>query len=154
MSNLQTSTIEQIASGADRVIMAAAYPHLSPQRLFDAFTDATLLTQWWSPAATTEPKLGGVYHIWWAKLGKNLRGTFREFEPGKRLVFTWNWDEEPETPERTVEIDFAPGDDGTGSRLRLTHGFYEDTEAGAEERRGILEGWLYFLPMLDKVSEA
>ena len=158
MSNVQTSTVEQLESSADRVIplgcseaiVAADYPQFTPERLFAAFIQADLLTQWWSPTAETDPRLGGTYHVWWDRLGKHLRGTYREFEPGQRLVFSWKWDEEPQTPERVVEIDFLPAHGGT--KLTLTHGFYEDTEAGAEERRGHLEGWLYFLPMIDKLS--
>jgi uncharacterized protein YndB with AHSA1/START domain len=150
MSDQQTSTIEQLESAPDRVIIAAHYPQFTPGQLFDAFTQADLLTRWWSPAAETDPQLGGRYYIWWEKLGKNLRGSYREFEPGKRLVFSWHWDEEPDMPERVVEIDFLPAHNGT--QLTLTHGYYPDTEAGAEERRGYLEGWLYFLPRLDNLS--
>lgn len=151
MSELKTSTIEQQESAADRVIIEAHYPQFSPQRLFDAFTKAELLTRWWSPAAETDPRPGGAYHLWWERLQKNLRGVYQEFVPGQRLAFTWNWDEEPDTPERIVEVDFLPGADG-GSRLTITHGFYGAGDAEAEERRGHLEGWLYFLPMLDKLA--
>lgn len=150
MSDLQTATIEPHESAPDRVIIAAHYPQFTPQRLFDAFTQADLLTRWWSPAAETEPRLNGAYHVWWEKLGKSLRGTYREFESGKRLTFTWKWDEDPEMPERTVTIDFAP-DAAGGARLTLTHGFYGEGATEAEDRQGHIEGWLYFLPQLEKV---
>lgn len=152
MADLPTSTLEQLESGADRVIVAAEYPHLSTARLFAAFTDANLLTQWWSPTAETDPRLGGSYHIWWDRLGKHLRGTYREFEPGTRLVFTWKWDQEPNLPERVVEIDFAPANNRPGSSLKLTHGVYGAGAAEAEDRKGHLEGWLYFLPLLNRID--
>ncbi|MEP7293799.1 MAG: SRPBCC domain-containing protein [Chloroflexota bacterium] len=143
-------SVVQQPSDSDRVIVTAEYPQLSPARLFQCFVDPAVLALWWAPAGASDPRVGGAYHLWWERMQWHLRGTYREFMPGQRLVFSWKWDHEPEVPERTVAVDFAAGEDGQGAQLTLTHGFY--TADDGEERTGHIDGWLYFLPLINGVD--
>ncbi len=138
------ATLQLMPSDADRMIVQAEFPDLSPEQVFDAFTTPALLLRWWPPVAEVDPGVGGSYHVHWTKQNIHLRGGYVEFARGKRLVFTWNWDHEPGTPARIVEIDLKPN--GEGTLLLLTHGFYADGDA--EERQGHIDGWLYYLDRL------
>ncbi len=137
-------TLQQLASDPDRLMILATYPDLTVGQLFDHFTIPTLLKNWWPQAVEIEPRQGGLYHFSWPDMNWHLRGTLSAFEPERRLTYSWQWDHEPFTPERCVDILFSPKDGG--SRLVLTHGFYEP-EAG-RERMEHLDGWLYFLPLI------
>jgi uncharacterized protein YndB with AHSA1/START domain len=141
--------IHPIPSEFDRVIVHAHFPNLSPEQTFDAFTTPDGLTRWWSPGAEVDARVGGAYHLTWTQQNWHLRGIYVEFVRGERLVFTWRWDHEPETPARMVEIDFVP--ESSGTNITLTHGFY--AAGDADERQGHIDGWLYFLGKLGGLGE-
>ena len=82
-----------------------------------------------------------------------LRGRYTEFMPAQRLGFTWYWDHEPDTPERQVSVIFEPLG-ATGTRITVKHGIYTASASDQDERRGHVEGWLYFLGRLSAACEA
>jgi uncharacterized protein YndB with AHSA1/START domain len=145
---LIVTEIHPIPSDADRLIVHAHFANLSPEQVFDAFTRPDLLTRWWSPQAEVDARVGGAYHLIWAQQNWHLRGSYVEFARGKRLVFTWHWDHEPEVPARMVEIEIAP--DGSSTSIILTHGFY--AAGDNDERQGHLDGWTYFLEQLGNLA--
>jgi uncharacterized protein YndB with AHSA1/START domain len=74
------------------------------------------------------------------------RGEYRELQPGKKIVFTWQW-EDDETWENhisvvTVELDDADG----GTELRLTH----ERLPNEASRDGHTGGWNSALDKLEK----
>jgi uncharacterized protein YndB with AHSA1/START domain len=146
----ETAEPREIPSGPDRLIVKADIPKLSPEAAFTYWTRPELITKWWPQEAEIEPRLGGRYHLAWPGMNWHLRGVYTAFEPGRRLAFTWRWDHEPDAPERSVDITFAPG--GEGTHLTATHGTYADTDADREERQGHLDGWTHFLSQLQKQS--
>ncbi len=79
-------------------------------RLFAAWTDRTLLSQWWGPSAPADasnpddvtepcthelifdPKIGGEFHwVYNDSLGHlhTVNGEIREFVPREKILFTW-----------------------------------------------------------------
>lgn len=116
-----------------------------PQRVWDAWSTAEGLRQWACPEGATiagtsvDLRVGGRYCI---KMGGaegesyTAVGEYREIDPAKRLVYTWEW-EEPEhaVGETLVTVEFeAVGDD---TRVTLVHDRFPNAEAaGAHE-----EGW-------------
>jgi len=116
----------------------------SPSEVFDAFVDAGRITQWWPDEADVDPVVGGFYALRWPAMEWTLRGTFTEVEPDRTLTFTWSWDHEPDTPERTVRITLSAAE--TGTELTLAHGNY--TRDDTEERQSHLDGWQFFLGRL------
>lgn len=98
------------------------------ERVFDAFTKAEALMQWFGPKGLTVPvatldvRAGGRYRL--EMHGDEgiyaLRGEYREVVPPEKLVFTWVW-EQGSIPgvETLVTITFAPR--GKHTELTLVH---------------------------------
>ena len=141
--------VKQIDNIIDRVIFEADFPNLTPSQLFEAFTKADQLTQWWPQAAEVEAKLGGTYHLSWPSMGWHLRGNYTAFEPAKTLGFTWQWDHQPELPQRQVMINIARL--ASGSSLRIEHGYYGQSDEELEDRQSHIDGWHHFLERLQRL---
>lgn len=119
---------------------------LLPLGLDDAFalvTEPARLRRWQTVAARVDLKVGGEYR-WTITPGHHASGTFTEVEPGKRVVFTWGW-EQPGAPAdnmSTVSVTFEPADGGT--QVRLVHEGLPTPEAVAAHS----EGWNHYLDRL------
>jgi uncharacterized protein YndB with AHSA1/START domain len=136
----------QQPSDANRMIITADLPHLSPPAAFDYFTRPELLGRWWPPEANVEARAGGSYRLSWPAMGWELSGRYTAFEPGERLAFTWQWAHRPELPIRTVEVVFAAKNNGC--HVTISHGIYGDTAIEQADRQEHIEGWIYFLGQL------
>ncbi|MFJ5861242.1 TIGR03086 family metal-binding protein [Pseudarthrobacter sp. NPDC092439] len=119
---------------------------LLPLGLDDAFalvTEPARLRRWQTVAARVDLKVGGEYR-WTITPGHHASGTFTEVEPGKRVVFTWGW-EQPGAPAdnvSTVSVTFEPAEGGTN--VRLVHEGLPTPEAAAAHA----EGWNHYLDRL------
>ena len=108
----------------------------TPEAVFDAWTKPDKILGWWHDAAAYDKpivevdlKVGGQYRI--AKTHRasgaehSIRGSYREIERPKKLVFTWKWDNEQfmkETTRVTVELFAQPAAGGVPqTKLALTH---------------------------------
>jgi uncharacterized protein YndB with AHSA1/START domain len=88
----------------------------SPERVFAAWTDVAQLAAWWWPqlAGTTydvDARPGGSFRISSPAIGATVSGVYSEVDPPRRLVFSWNWEDdgEPEeVVEDTVVVTFEP----------------------------------------------
>lgn len=110
---------------------------------FELVTQPARLRRWQTVAARVDLKVGGEYR-WTVTPGHHASGTFTEVEPGKRVVFTWGW-EQPDAPAdnvSTVAITFEPADGGTN--VRLVHEGLPTPEAVAAHS----EGWNHYLDRL------
>ena len=121
-------------------------PNIGRQAALTAWTDPSILQDWWGGELDAELSPGGRYVVSFAALGQTMRGEVLDYEPGKRLMFTWSWDHEAETPSREVDICVLEIDDG--SRVELEHGPFGDTEQERADAAGTEEGWQHFLPRL------
>ena len=148
----ETIGLREIPSGPDRLMVEADFLEMAPETVFDYWTKPEMITKWWPQEAEIEPRVGGRYHLAWPGMNWHLRGIYTAFEPGSRLAFTWNWDHEPDAPERSVEIIMAAK--GEGTQLTATHGAYTDTDADREVRQSHLEGWIHFLSQLQNVRHS
>ena len=140
--------LTEVSTATDRLVLACEYS-VTPDVLFRYWTEPELLTQWWPSAAELDLRAGGSYLLSWPQMGWNLRGSFTAVEPGQRLAFTWNWDHEPDLPERQVDVRFEPVDAGT--RLTITHGTYSDSDTDQQDRQSHLAGWQHFSTRLAEV---
>lgn len=141
------SKIEQIPSPDDLpIILVAEFKNVDSETLFNYWIDPSLLKTWWPPEAEIEPKIDGKYHLSWPNQNWHLRGRYTEFDPSKKLSFTWTWDHEPDDMTE-VKLVFEPISENA-ARLTLTHGTYLPTEKGRESRKNHVEGWMYFLGRL------
>ena len=124
-------------------------------RVYAAWTDPAELTKWFGPAnvetmeLTADIRVGGKYR-WQCKNpdGEEMvvEGEYRELEPDRKIVFTWQWQDDEDWENQvsvvTVELSDAPG----GTELRLRH---EKLPSEASRDRHT-QGWESVLDGLEK----
>jgi uncharacterized protein YndB with AHSA1/START domain len=143
---------EKVALEVKRLIRAPR------DRVFAAWTDPEQLRQWFGPIQVqtrdfvADVRVGGGYR--WdltTEEGEKMTvwGEYREIEPGRRIVFTWQWDDDEAWKDKTslVTVDLADGEGGTELRLR-----HEKLPSEASRDRHH-EGWTSVLGRLGEFCE-
>jgi len=124
-------------------------------RVYAAWTDPAQLKQWWGPEGvqtrnfTSEARVGGKYR--WDLLNQEgeemtVYGEYWELVPERKIVFTWQWDDDEawKNVSSVVTVELADRDGGT--ELRLIH---EKLPSEASRDRHN-EGWSSVLDRLEK----
>jgi len=124
-------------------------------RVYAAWTDPTQLKEWWGPERVrtrnlvADARVGGKYR--WDLTnpeGEEMTvfGEYRELVPGKKIVFSWKWDDDENWEEHNsvVTVEFSDRDGGTD--VRLIH----EKLPNAESRDRHNEGWNSVLDRLEK----
>jgi uncharacterized protein YndB with AHSA1/START domain len=124
-------------------------------RVYAAWTDPGQLGQWFGPEnvqtrnLVADARVRGKFQ--WDLTnpeGEEMTvvGEYRELQPGRKIVFTWKWqdDEDWERHESIVTVEFSDCDGGT--EVRLTH---ERLPSKASRDRHS-EGWTSLLEKLEK----
>jgi len=131
------------ASSAPILRLEREFP-APPARVYAAWTDPRLLAQWWGPEGMSCPvcevdlRVGGGYRT--CMKGEKgdehwVSGVYREIVPGRRLVFTWAWEDKGRRGhEMLVEVDFAPV--GRNTRVVLTQSNFESQESCDNHKKG------------------
>lgn len=115
----------------------------APGKVWRALTEPEMLKQWMKPddatkvsTAEIDLRVGGRYRIVMRPADgeeHDVRGTYREIVPNRKLVYTWAW---KSTPDReslvTVELHAAGG----GTELKLTHEQFADEQARDKHQHG------------------
>lgn len=113
-----------------------------PERVFAALTRPDLLVQWWGPDPTppqyaeADLRVGGRWRVQFSTAdGENREtyGVYREIDPPRRLVFTFQWLGYFDG-EMLVSIDLAPTAEGT--ELTVLHEQLVDAETAEAHRIG------------------
>ncbi|MEP7031292.1 MAG: SRPBCC domain-containing protein [Pseudolabrys sp.] len=115
----------------------------APAKVFAAWTDPEKVKRWMGPgevkvlSAEGDARKGGRFN--WVMQAPNgekhdVSGTYREFVPNEKLVFTWAWISTPER-ESLVTLTFKP--DGDGTLFTMLHEQFFD-EAARDSHNG---GW-------------
>ena len=119
---------------------------VSPDEAFALITEPERLRRWQTVSAVVDLRAGGEYR-WTVTPGHVAAGTFREVEPGRRIVFGWGWegndDLKPDASTVTVTVEPADG----GSRVTLVHDRLTDDQAVAHA-----EGWNHFFERLERLA--
>jgi len=125
-------------------------------RVYAAWTDLAQLKLWFGPENVqtrdliADARVGGKFR--WDLINSEgeemtCRGEYRELQPGKKIVFTWQWEDDEDWEDNisvvTVELDDADG----GTELRLSH----EQLPNEESRNGHTEGWNSALDKLEKM---
>ncbi len=125
-------------------------------RVYAAWTDPAQLKEWFGPENVqtrdliVDARMGGKFR--WDVTNSEgekmtMRGEYRELQPGKKIVFNWQWEEDEDWENHismvTVELDDADG----GTELRLTH----EQLPNEESRDGHNRGWNSALDKLEKL---
>jgi|SRR5579884_2395166 uncharacterized protein YndB with AHSA1/START domain len=128
----------------------------SPERVFDAWLDPTLIGTWmFGPnvrdeevvRVTVDPRVGGSFSFVVRREGQEIDhiGTYLEIDRPRRLAFTWGVAQDVPDMSR-VTIDIVALD--TGSELTLTHELHPDWADFADRAAG---SWSR---MLDRLATA
>ena len=124
-------------------------------RVYAAWTDPAQLKQWWGPESvrtrnfTADARVGGKYR--WDLFNQEgeemtVYGEYRELVPGRKIVFSWQWDDDEawKNVSSVVTVELADCDGGT--EVRLVH---EKLPSEASRDRHN-EGWNSVLDSLGK----
>jgi uncharacterized protein YndB with AHSA1/START domain len=145
---MTTKTAEKTSLQIKRFINAQR------DRVYAAWTDPAQMKQWFGPENVqtrnliADARVGGEFR--WDLVnsdGENvtMRGEYRELQPDKKIVFTWQWQDDEDWKNHvsvvTVELDDADG----GTELRLTH----EQLPNEDSRDGHTRGWNSALDKLE-----
>ena len=114
-------------------------------KVYAAWTDPARLRQWFGPEKVetrelvADVRVGGKYR-WDLKNpeGEKLtcRGEYRELQPGKKIVFTWQWDDDEDWANQTSIVTVELSDCEGGTELRLIHEQLPNEDSCAGHKRG------------------
>ncbi len=124
-------------------------------RVYQAWTDPAQLREWFAPegvrtrSIAADVRVGGKYR--WdliTEQGENWAafGEYRELVPEKKIVFTWQWDDDQAWENHTSIVTVELFDSRGGTELRLTH----EQLPSEESRDRHSEGWNSLLNRLEQ----
>jgi uncharacterized protein (TIGR03086 family) len=117
-----------------------------PEEAFALLTEPERLRRWQAVSARVDLRAGGEYR-WTVTPGHVAAGTFREVEPGRRVVFGWGWEGNPDLqPDAsTVTVTVEPTEGGT--RVTLEHDGLTEEQAASHA-----EGWSHYFERLERAA--
>jgi uncharacterized protein YndB with AHSA1/START domain len=113
-----------------------------PDVAFDLLTDPERLRRWQVVTAYVDLRAGGEYR-WTVIPGQVACGTYREVEPGRRVVFGWGWEGDGDLPPDTSMVTVTVEPLADGSRVTLVH---DGLDAAQLETHAA--GWEHYLGRL------
>jgi uncharacterized protein YndB with AHSA1/START domain len=144
------------AKGAEKLTVEMKRFIKAPRaRVYAAWTDPGQLKQWFGPENVqtreliADARVGGEFR--WDLTNSEgekmtCRGQYLELQPGKKIVFTWQLqdDEDWKNHTSTVTVELSDRDEGT--ELRLIH----EQLPNEQSRDAHNEGWNSALDKLEK----
>jgi uncharacterized protein YndB with AHSA1/START domain len=128
-----------------REIQIAAHP----ETVWEFLVQPEKATRWMGEAASLDPRPGGEYRVEVIP-GQVAAGEFVEVDPPHRLVWTWGWTAESQSPvaegSTRIEVELEP--DGDGTLLRFTHSGLPDQDATQKHAHG----WDHYLERLESAA--
>jgi uncharacterized protein YndB with AHSA1/START domain len=148
MTRMSPKTANKPSLQIKRVIKAPR------DRVYAAWTDPAQLKQWFGPEnvqtrdVIADARVGGKFR--WDLTNADgekmtMLGEYHELRPGRKIVFTWQWEDDEDwknhTSVVTVELDDCDG----GTELCLSH----EQLPSEQSRDNHTEGWNGVLNKLD-----
>jgi uncharacterized protein (TIGR03086 family) len=123
-----------------------AFLPVPPDEAFALITEPERLRRWQTVSAVVDLRAGGSYR-WTVTPGHVAAGTYREVEPGKRIVFGWGWEGSDVLPPdaSTVTVTVEPADGG--SQVTLVHEGLTGEQAASHA-----EGWNHYVERLERLA--
>jgi uncharacterized protein YndB with AHSA1/START domain len=123
-------------------------------RVYAAWTDPALLREWFGPEGVrirnlvADARAGGEFR--WEVINAEgeemtMRGEFRELEPGRKIVFSWYWEDDEVWENRVSVVTVELSDVKDGTELRLIH----EQLPNEKSRDNHEEGWASVLDKLE-----
>jgi len=146
---MTTNAPDKISLEIKRIIKAPR------DRVYAAWTDPAQLREWFGPEnvqtrnIVAETHVGGKFR--WELTNcdgeeMTMRGEYRELQPGEKIVFTWQWEEDEDWKRRDSVVTVELSDCEGGTEVRLTH----EQLPSEESRERHTEGWQSVLNKLEK----
>ena len=108
---------------------------VSPDEAFALITEPERLRRWQTVSAYVDLRAGGAYR-WTVTPGHVAAGTFREVEPGTRVVFGWGWEGDRASPPDASTVTVTDRAGRGGSQVTLVHEGLDEEQA-ERARRGL-----------------
>jgi uncharacterized protein YndB with AHSA1/START domain len=129
--------------------------NVSPARVYEAWTDSAQLREWFGPEnvrtrnLTADVRVGGKYR--WdltSPEGEDMSafGEYKELVQGKKIVFTWQWDDDEAWENRSSVVTIELFERRGGTELRFRH----EQLPSEESRDRHNEGWNSLLDGLEQ----
>ena len=126
-----------------------------PARVYRAWTDPAELQRWFGPEGVraikiaADVRVGGKYR--WDLVKQNgeewaCLGEYRELIPGRKIVFTWKWDDDEAWEDHDSVVTVELSDREGGTEVKLTH----EKLPSEESRDRHNEGWDSVFDRLEK----
>lgn len=127
---------------SELVVRLAMEIPVAREEVYDAWTTADQLVQWFPGSAQMTVTEGGEYRFGWDGWEQQWVGTYVEVDRPERLVFTWQPPAEvyPEGAYETTVVLTFEDLDGT-TRIVLEHGGFQ----GGLEMESHMEAWRGYL---------
>jgi uncharacterized protein (TIGR03086 family) len=119
---------------------------VSPDEAFALVTQPDRLRRWQTVSAYVDLRAGGAYR-WTVAPGQVAVGTFREVEPGKRVVFGFGWDGNDDVKPDASIVTVTVEPEGDGSKVTLVHEGLDEQQLASHA-----EGWNHYLERLEKLA--
>jgi uncharacterized protein YndB with AHSA1/START domain len=144
------------AKASDKVSLEIKrFINVPRDRVYAAWTDPAQLKEWWGPESVrtrnlvADARVGGKYR--WDLTdpeGEEMTvfGEYRELVPGKKIVFSWKWDDDENWEEHNSVVTVELSDRDGGTEVRLVH----EKLPSEESRDRHNEGWNSVLNRLEK----
>jgi uncharacterized protein YndB with AHSA1/START domain len=124
-------------------------------RVYAAWTDPAQLKKWFGPEDVqtddliVDARVGGEFR--WDLTNSEgekmtCRGEYRELQPNKKIVFTWQWQDDEDWEERESVVTVELSDRDGGTELRLSHAQLPNEQS----RDGHTRGWNSALDKLER----
>jgi uncharacterized protein YndB with AHSA1/START domain len=124
------------------------------ERVYAAWTDPSQLRQWFGPETTqtkeliADPRVGGEFR--WSLINcdgeeMTVAGEFRELTPDRKIVFTWQWQDDELWDNQTSVVTVELADREGGTEVCLTH----EQLPSEQSRDNHEEGWTSLLVKLE-----
>ncbi len=120
--------------------------HASRARVFDAFSNAQALSQWFSPAAdiTLEVEVfeffaGGQFRLRYTMPDGTqpvVGGVYEHIEPQSRIIFSWQWQQPDPHSDIPTRVDVRFEERGDDTVITVTHERLPSEEAGERHQAG------------------
>jgi glutathione S-transferase len=146
------------AKAADKVSLEIKRFIKAPcDRVYAAWTDPVQLREWFGPESvrtrslSVDARVGGKYR--WEIVNQDgeemaVFGEYRELVPGRKIVFSWRWDDDEAWSNQSSLVTVELSDCDGGTELRLVHEQLPSTES-RDRHTG---GWNSLLDQLERFS--
>jgi uncharacterized protein YndB with AHSA1/START domain len=141
------NTTEAVPEGApaDRTLIVERVLRATPDKVFQAWTDPSILVQWFGPEGMGIPECEMDVRPdgrWRTVMANDkgdrhtVSGVYHEISPPDRLVMTWAWELPDGEKGHETEIVVTFEDVPEGTKMRLVQSVFESVESCIEHGKG------------------